>query len=425
MPATSSRAQVVRFGDFVLDLRSGELTTNGNRLLLPEQPFRILTRLVRQPGTLVTRDDLRRELWADDTFVDFEHGLNAAMRRLRTVLGESARTGRLIETLPQRGYRFLAAVDKVSSAPSPDTPINAPYGLLAQNYDRLCSYAAPVNRHARGQILRTALPKVHRVCDLGCGSGETAVELARRGMEVHAVDLSPVFCDAVRRKARKAGLTVHVSCQDMRDFALPRPVDLVLAEFASLNSLADRRDLPRVLESVARALEVDGRFLFDVNTPLSLRTQYPQTFYCDGDAAFRLVQHGAVEADGRRARLDFDWYVPSGRVWRHVRETIWHVGWTDAEIRRALQIAGFDRMRRFDGVDVRPRLPHEKRGTDAYYVARKRRYSKSRFSECSVSWQTKQIRRPGNDTPPPNRVEPTVDLRGFSYTAGFDGLRRR
>ena len=164
-----------------------------------------------------------------------------------------------------------------SSTPSPDAPVNAPYGLLAQHYDRLCSYAAPLNRHARGRILRTALPKVHRVCDLGCGSGETAVELARRGLEVHAVDLSPVFCDAVRAKARRAGLTVNVHCQDMRDFTLPRPVDLVLAEFASLNNLADRRDLARVLESVARALAADGWFLFDVNTPLSLRTQYAQT----------------------------------------------------------------------------------------------------------------------------------------------------
>ena len=379
MPATSSRPQVVRFGDFALDLRSGELTKNGNRLLLPEQPFRILTRLVRQPGTLVTREDLRRELWADNTFVDFEHSLNAALRRLRAALGESATTPQFIETLPRRGYRFIADVDPGSSTPSPDAPVNAPYDLLARHYDRLCSYAAPMNRHARSRILRTALPKVHRVCDLGCGSGETAVELAGRGLEVHAVDLSPVFCETVRTKARRAGLTVHVHCQDMRDFTLPRPVDLVLAEFASLNNLADRRDLTRVLESVARALAADGWFLFDVNTPLSLRTQYPPTYYFDEDTAFKLVQRGSLEADGRRARIDFDWFVPSGRsgrVWRHVRETLWHVCWTDREIRRALRVAGFDRVQWFDGIDVRPRLPYEKRGADAYYLARKRKAPK-------------------------------------------------
>ena len=81
MSAPSGDPQFVRFGDFTLDLQSGELTANGRRRLLPEQPFRILTLLVRSPGTLVTREELRRELWRQDTFVDFEHGLNAAIKR--------------------------------------------------------------------------------------------------------------------------------------------------------------------------------------------------------------------------------------------------------------------------------------------------------------------------------------------------------
>jgi DNA-binding winged helix-turn-helix (wHTH) protein len=374
MPATSP-SQVVRFDSLALDLRSGELTNKGRRILLSEQPFRILTLLVRQPGTLVTRDDLRRALWSDRTFVDFEHSLNAAMRRLRTALGESATRARFIETLPRRGYRFIANVEEGVPDDSADAPVNAPYGLLARYYDRLCDYAATLNRHARSQILRAVLPKVHRVCDLGCGSGETAVELARRGIEVHAVDLSPVFCETVRRKARAAGVTVHVHCQDMRDFRLPRPVDLVLAEFASLNNLADRRDLSRVLDSVSRALPADGWFLFDVNTPQSLRQEYGPTYYFDQSPGVRLVQRGHLESDGRRARLDFDWFVPSGRsgrLWRHERESFWHVSWTDREVKRALRLAGFDRVRSFDGVDVRPSQPYQRRGTDAYYLGRKR-----------------------------------------------------
>ena len=96
-PASGSQ---VRFSDYTLDLQSGELLRNGTRLLLPEQPFRILALLVRQWGTLVTRDDLRRELWPEDTFVDFEHSLNAAVKRLREALGDSATTPRFIETLP-------------------------------------------------------------------------------------------------------------------------------------------------------------------------------------------------------------------------------------------------------------------------------------------------------------------------------------
>jgi DNA-binding winged helix-turn-helix (wHTH) protein len=117
MPATSSSPQVVRFGSLALDLRSGELTNNGRRLLLSEQPFRILTLLVRQPGTLVTRDDLRRALWADNTFVDVEHSLNAAVRRLRAALGESATSAQFIETLPRRGYRFIADVERARRRP--------------------------------------------------------------------------------------------------------------------------------------------------------------------------------------------------------------------------------------------------------------------------------------------------------------------
>ncbi len=323
----------------------------------------------------MTRDDLRRALWTDNAIVDCEHSLNAAVRRLRAVLGESATSAQFIETLPRRGYRFIADVEEGAPETSPDAPVNAPYGLLAQYDDRLCDYAAALNRHARSRILRTVLPKAHRVCDLACGSGETAVELARLGLEVHAVDLSPLFCETVRRKARKAGVTVHVHCQDMRDFTLPRPVDLVLAEFASLNNLADRRDLSRVLGSVSRTLAADGWFLFDVNTPQSLREEYPPTYYFDQDPAFRLVQRGHLDKDGRRARLDFDWFVPVGRsdgLWRNVRESFWHVSWTNQEIRRALRLAGFDCVRYVDGVEVRPPLPHQRRGTDAYFLGRKR-----------------------------------------------------
>ena len=91
VPPTSS-PQVLEFGDFALDLRAGELVRNGgDRVLLPEQPFRVLATLVRRPGELVTREDLQQELWSDDTFVDFEHGLNSTIKRLREALGEISR----------------------------------------------------------------------------------------------------------------------------------------------------------------------------------------------------------------------------------------------------------------------------------------------------------------------------------------------
>jgi Tol biopolymer transport system component/DNA-binding winged helix-turn-helix (wHTH) protein len=109
--APSSATRIVRFGPFELDLRSGELRKNGSRVGLQDQPLQILSVLLERPGELVTREELRQRLWPADTFVDFEHGLNAAVKRLRDALGDSADTPRFVETVPRRGYRFIAPVD--------------------------------------------------------------------------------------------------------------------------------------------------------------------------------------------------------------------------------------------------------------------------------------------------------------------------
>jgi Tol biopolymer transport system component/DNA-binding winged helix-turn-helix (wHTH) protein len=112
MDISASVPRHVRFGVFELDLRSGDLRKAGARLNLPDQPLQFLTALLERPGELVTRDELRQRLWAEETFVDFEHGLNAAVKRLRDTLGDSADTPRFIETVPRRGYRFIAPVDR-------------------------------------------------------------------------------------------------------------------------------------------------------------------------------------------------------------------------------------------------------------------------------------------------------------------------
>jgi Tol biopolymer transport system component/DNA-binding winged helix-turn-helix (wHTH) protein len=114
-PGSSS----VSFGQFTLDLRTGELFGTGPPTVLPHQPFRLLVTLITRRGELVTRDELRRELWPSDTFVDFEPGLNAAVRRLRDALGDSAETPRFIQTLPRRGYRFISPVTEAPIAVTP------------------------------------------------------------------------------------------------------------------------------------------------------------------------------------------------------------------------------------------------------------------------------------------------------------------
>jgi DNA-binding winged helix-turn-helix (wHTH) protein len=103
---------VVRFGPFRLDVSERDLSRNGERLRVQDQPMELLIALIERPGRLVTRAELRERLWRSDTFVDFEHGVNAAVKRLRDSLGDSAEEPRFVETVHRHGYRFIAAVQR-------------------------------------------------------------------------------------------------------------------------------------------------------------------------------------------------------------------------------------------------------------------------------------------------------------------------
>lgn len=116
MDRSLSSPEKVRFGVFELDLRAGELRKQGVRIRLQDQPLLILQALLERPGEIVTREELKAKIWPEGTFVDFDHGLHSAMKRLRDALGDSADTPRFIETLARRGYRFIAPVE------SPERP---------------------------------------------------------------------------------------------------------------------------------------------------------------------------------------------------------------------------------------------------------------------------------------------------------------
>ena len=111
------RPVAVRLGPFHLDLRCGELSQNGQRTRLQDQPLEIVRRLIERPGELVTRDDLRERLWPNGTIVDFEHGVNSALKRLRDALGDNADHPRFIETVPRRGYRLVVPVEVLQAGP--------------------------------------------------------------------------------------------------------------------------------------------------------------------------------------------------------------------------------------------------------------------------------------------------------------------
>ena len=121
-------ARFLRFGPFELDARSGELRKHGVRIRLQEQSFQILLMLLDHPGEVVLREDIRLRLWPNNTVVEFDHSINAAVKRLRTALGESAEAPRYLETLAKRGYRFVGEVERVGKVEA--TPREGPSASL-------------------------------------------------------------------------------------------------------------------------------------------------------------------------------------------------------------------------------------------------------------------------------------------------------
>src|SRR5690349_10984304 len=129
MPQATDRSGRVRFGVFEVDLRACELTKRGLRIRLQEQPFEVLAMLLAKPGELVTREELQKKLWSQ-TVVDFDHGLNKAINKIREALGDSAENPRFVETVARRGYRFLADVIPIDTAadrrPGPEADVGMP-----------------------------------------------------------------------------------------------------------------------------------------------------------------------------------------------------------------------------------------------------------------------------------------------------------
>src|SRR5271156_2394431 len=103
---------ILRFGVFEVDARAGELRKQGVRVKLQDQPFRVLTLLLKRPGEVVSREELRSQIWGSETFIDFDSGLNTSINKLRETLGDSADKPTFIETLPRRGYKFIASVER-------------------------------------------------------------------------------------------------------------------------------------------------------------------------------------------------------------------------------------------------------------------------------------------------------------------------
>ncbi|HEY2471215.1 MAG TPA: winged helix-turn-helix domain-containing protein [Terracidiphilus sp.] len=128
----TGQAKRYRFGAFEADETTGELRRQGIRVKLNAQPFQVLLMLLDRPGEVLTREEISRALWSDGTFVDYEHGVNSAVNRIREALGDAANSPRYVETLARRGYRFLAPVQKIQTTEEAEASESAPAGSVSE-----------------------------------------------------------------------------------------------------------------------------------------------------------------------------------------------------------------------------------------------------------------------------------------------------
>jgi TolB-like protein/DNA-binding winged helix-turn-helix (wHTH) protein len=163
-PLSSRR---IRFSVFELDLCSGELRKQGIKIKLHKQPFQILAMLLEHPGDVVTREQLQQRLWPPDTFVDFDEGLNSAIKKLRDALADSAEAPRYVETLPRRGYRFIAAVENI---PSP-----APHDLAVQVDDSSTAPATPLSDKVAALPVESSKASLRARLWIAAGAGAAAL----------------------------------------------------------------------------------------------------------------------------------------------------------------------------------------------------------------------------------------------------------
>jgi len=240
MPTSAPGARFLRFDEFELDVRAGELRKHGVKLRLQGQPLQVLSALLNGGGDLVTREELRERIWAADTFVDFDHSLHNAIARLREVLGDSAETPRYIETLPRRGYRFIAPVERAESQPlSTSAPSEAPVEAPAN--------ASP--RPSHGYLAATVLALL--VISAALWLARTATHPTKAATRLNSIAVLPLD---------------NLSGDPSEDFFADGMTDQLITDLAKVGSLRviSRTSVLRYkgtkkpLPEIARELHVDA-----------------------------------------------------------------------------------------------------------------------------------------------------------------------
>jgi serine/threonine protein kinase len=245
--------RIIRFGPFELDVQTAELRKHGIKIRLHEQPFRILVMLLNQPGEVVSREDLRKVLWPNDTVVEFEHSINAAIQRLRDALGDSADNPRYVETLPRRGYRFIGVVEP---EPEPE-PRPQPVAPPAVADVGAADLTGKILSHYRivGKLGEGGMGVVYRAEDLKLGRQVALKFLPRADGE-----LPESVLRRFEREARAASALNHphiCTIHGLEDLGGQPAIVMELVEGETLAARLAKGALP-LAQSLALATQIAG-----------------------------------------------------------------------------------------------------------------------------------------------------------------------
>jgi len=246
-----------------------------------------------------------------------------------------------------------------------------PYHYLATYYDRIFPFARSWGANAREKVIDPLLVNCETACDLACGTGATAIEMAQLGLKVYAVDRSPTMLEVARKKISRARVPITLIKADMRKFRLPEPVDLITCEFDAINHIPQKQDLELVVSSAKRALRRGGHFYFDANNRLAFQEIWPITWRFEKPGVV-MVMHGRYDAEKDRAYSTAEFFIRHGKLWERHVERIEQVCWTQGRGGSTLQEAGFTSVRTWDASRFFPPGSMIDHGHRTIYLARKR-----------------------------------------------------